>query len=35
MFKVIIVNMGVSMPIHIPELPDIKLPDIQPIPNFS
>ena len=30
-----LVRMGVYMPIHIPELPDIELPDIPPIPNFS
>ena len=27
--------MGVYMPIHIAELPDIEIPHIQPIPNFS
>ena len=27
--------MGISMPIHIPELPDIELPDIPHISNFS
>ena len=35
MFKEMLVNMGVYMHIHITELPDIDLPDILPIPNFS
>ena len=35
MFKEMIVKMSVYMPIHIPELPDIELPDIPPIPTFS
>ena len=34
-FKEMLVNMGVYMPIHIPELPDIGLPEIPSIPNFS
>ena len=35
MFKEMLVKMGVYMPINIPELPDIELPDIPPIPTFS
>ena len=35
MFKKIKVNMCVSMPIHIPEVPSIKLPDILPNTNLS
>ena len=35
MFKEMLVNMGVSTPIHIPQLPDIEIPDISPITNFS
>ena len=34
MFKDMLVKMGVYMPIHIPELPDIELPDTPIIPNF-
>ena len=34
-FKEIPVKIGIYMPIHIPELPDIEIPDITPITNFS
>ena len=33
-FKEIIAKMGVYMPIHILEIPDIEFPEITPIPNF-
>ena len=33
-FKEMLVNIGVSMPIHIPNVPDIKLHDIKSITNF-
>ena len=33
-FLEMLVKMGVSLTIHIPELPDIELPDIPPIQNF-
>ena len=35
MFKEILVKMGIYMPIHVTELPDIELPDIPPIPKCS
>ena len=35
MFKEVLVKMGVYMPINIPELPDIELPDIRTITNSS
>ena len=35
MFKEMLFKMGVYMPVNIPELTDIELPYIPPIPNFS
>ena len=35
MFNEMLSKIGVYMPIHITEIPDIELPDIPPIPNFS
>ena len=35
MLNEMLVYMGVSVPNNIPEIPDIEIPDIPPISNFS